>query len=196
MNAEGSTTPHPAPTLEGARSPTPPLGIAGDPRLEAVWSAIVDPVGAERPGEAQARVARLVAAQREEARRRERFGSLYPVPLRLAAAAAPLLGLVLGLAITPAPLRLAATEPPPVTIAPAPSAAPSSSDREETPRVEATRAERETAATEPEPEPEPDLAPEWEGFAAPLLAELYLEDVGFSNGADPLENESQIEELR
>src|SRR5688572_5211470 len=101
MNSVGPEMPRSAHPRGVGPPTTPPAGVAGDLRLEAVWNAIADPVTAERPGEGEARVARLVAAQRTEARRRERLGSLYPVPLRLAAMVAPVAGLVLGLAITP-----------------------------------------------------------------------------------------------
>jgi hypothetical protein len=181
-----------SPTGDGRRSvggPALPRGIAGDPALESVWHAIGDPVAAELPGEGRARVARAVAAFHREVESRGRFGSLYPAPIRLAAAAAPIVGLVLGLSVTRAveedPVRLEIGRASNVAMAPA----------EPTP-VPVVEADGEADA--PEPGEAADLEQDdgaspleegWGGFAPPLLAELYLEDLGLSDarGSEPIE---------
>jgi hypothetical protein len=174
-----------------------PAFAATDARLAAVWDAVADPVRAELPGEGAARVARIVAAYRREATERRRFGALAPLPLRWAAACAPVVGLALGLAVTsrlepaggsPAQAVLVASleevstalpaalpAPPPDQAAPAepssPDTAPAASIEE---TVEADGVE---------------VAWDWDGWQ-PSLAELYLEDLGLdgelaANEAEP-----------
>jgi hypothetical protein len=141
------------------RCPAAPEVVAQDVRLAAVWDAMEDPVRPARPGEDAARVARVMAAHREELARRERYGALSPLPLRWAAVLAPAVGLVLGLVVTSAlHLDAAATAP-----------APLLAEAWESPTT-------------------------WSGVTPPLLAELYLGDLGLDLD-DDTEPEASIDEV-
>jgi hypothetical protein len=147
-----------APDSQASDAAVPEM-VARDARLTAVWDAMEDPVKGARPGEDAARVARVLAAYREELARRERYGALSPLPLRWAAALAPAVGLVLGLVVTSAlDLDAAATAPAPLL-------------------AEAL----ESTTT-------------WSGLTPPLLAELYLGDLGLGL-EDDTEPEIYVEEV-
>ncbi|HUP21453.1 MAG TPA: hypothetical protein VNB06_00765 [Thermoanaerobaculia bacterium] len=142
-----------------ARDAAAPEIVALDARLTAVWDAMEDPVQPARPGEDAARVARVLAAYREELARRERYGALSPLPLRWAAVLAPAVGLVLGLVATSAlDLDAAATAP-----------APLLAEALESPTT-------------------------WSGLTPPLLAELYLGDLGLGPN-DDTEAEVSLDEV-
>jgi hypothetical protein len=172
-------------TGEDAGSASAPEPVVRDPRLAAVWAAIPDPVRDERPGEGAARVARVLAAYQRELAGRERFGALAPVPLRWAAALAPVVGLVLGLAVSShlalggtllvAPPRFADAPPRFADVPPRPTDAP------------------------PRPEDAPPSDASWAqaDLSPPLLAELYLDDLGLgpgTEGAEELRDDTADEE--
>jgi hypothetical protein len=178
-----------------AGSVSAPEPVVRDPRLAAVWAAIPDPVRDERPGEGAARVARVLAVYQRELAGRDRFGTLAPVPLRWAAALALVVGLVLGLAVSShlalggtvpvAQPRFADAPPRPTDAPPRPTDAPprpmdAPPRPEEVPPSEASWVQADVS----------DLSP-------PLLAELYLEDLGLgpdTGGAEGLSDETADEE--